>query len=160
MVAALQRTGSWKLQIVRRCRQHRFVVLPKRWIVERTIGWISRSRRLARDYERHIGCVAALVRLAMIRVMLRRLTRYSGQIQTFRIGSESSSSFHSKLVPSLYLTKLSRAAWVKTGRRLPAELARRSWSQARIDDADAMTLGRCKKQLADQPRMTRARSSA
>jgi transposase len=33
--------------------RHRFVVLPKRWIVERTIGWISRNRRLARRLERH-----------------------------------------------------------------------------------------------------------
>jgi putative transposase len=52
MEAALARTGTWSLQIVRRCDQHRFVVLPKRWIVERTLAWISRNRRLARDYER------------------------------------------------------------------------------------------------------------
>ena len=46
--------GRW--QIVRRCDRHRFVVLPKRWIVERTLAWISRCRRLARDYERpHSG---------------------------------------------------------------------------------------------------------
>ena len=53
MQAAVARTGSWELQIVRRCDRHRFVVLPKRWIVERTLAWISRCRRLARDYERH-----------------------------------------------------------------------------------------------------------
>ena len=52
MQAAVARTGSWELQIVRRCDRHRFVVLPKRWIVERTLAWISRCRRLARDYER------------------------------------------------------------------------------------------------------------
>ena len=61
-------------QIVRRCDRHRFVVLPKRWIVERTLAWISRCRRLARDYERHARKAAAFVRLAMIRLMLRRLT--------------------------------------------------------------------------------------
>src|SRR5215207_6294981 len=49
------------------------VVLPKRWIVERTLAWISRCRRLARDYERHARKAAAFVRLAMIRLMLRRL---------------------------------------------------------------------------------------
>jgi transposase len=48
-------------------------VLPKRWLVERTLAWISRNRRLARDYERHARKVAAYVRLAMIRIMLRRL---------------------------------------------------------------------------------------
>lgn len=44
MAAAVARTGTWKIEIVRRCDRHRFVVLPKRWIVERTIGWISRNR--------------------------------------------------------------------------------------------------------------------
>ena len=72
MEAAVARTGFWELQIVRRCDRHRFVVLPKRWIVERTLAWISRCRRLARDYERHARKAAAFVRLAMIRLMLRR----------------------------------------------------------------------------------------
>ena len=74
MEAVMARTGTWVLEIVRRCDQHRFVVLPKRWIVERTLAWISRCRRLARDYERHARKATAFVRLAMIRLMLRRLT--------------------------------------------------------------------------------------
>jgi transposase len=41
------------LEIVRRNELHRFVVLPKRWLIERTLAWISRSRRLARDFERY-----------------------------------------------------------------------------------------------------------
>ena len=49
MQAAIARTGTWMLQIVRRCDRHRFVVLPKRWIVERTLAWVSRNRRLSRD---------------------------------------------------------------------------------------------------------------
>ena len=73
MKATVARTGTWVLEIVRRCDQHRFVVLPKRWIVERTLAWISRCRRLARDYERHARKAAAFVRLAMIRLMLRRV---------------------------------------------------------------------------------------
>ena len=73
MEAVVARTGSWVLEIVRRCDRHRFVVLPKRWIVERTLAWISRCRRLARDYERHARKAAAFVRLAMIRLMLRRV---------------------------------------------------------------------------------------
>jgi putative transposase len=70
-------TGCWTLQIVKRSDAHNFVVLPKRWIVERTIAWISRNRRLARDFERYSRTVAAFIRLAMIRIMLRRLTKPS-----------------------------------------------------------------------------------
>ena len=72
---AAARTGRWVFEIVKRNELHKFVVLPKRWIVERTLAWISRNRRLARDFERYARTVAAFVRLAMIRIMLRRLTR-------------------------------------------------------------------------------------
>ena len=68
-------TGRWVFEIVKRNELHKFVVLPKRWIVERTLAWISRNRRLARDFERYARTVAAFIRLAMIRIMLRRLTR-------------------------------------------------------------------------------------
>jgi transposase len=77
LAAAVAKTGTWILQIVKRNELHRFVVLPKRWIVERTLAWISRNRRLARDFERYARTVAAFMRLAMIRLMLRRLTRPS-----------------------------------------------------------------------------------
>ena len=50
-----------------------FEVLPKRWIVERTFAWISRCRRLTRDFERYARTTIAFIRLAMIRIMLRRL---------------------------------------------------------------------------------------
>ena len=73
--AAIAKTGTWTLEIVKRSELHRFVVLHKRWIVERTLAWISRNRRLSRDFERCARTVAAFVRLAMIRLMLRRLTR-------------------------------------------------------------------------------------
>jgi transposase len=68
-------TGSWIVEIVKRNHLHQFVVLPKRWIVERTLAWVSRNRRLARDFERYARTAAAFFRLAMIRIMLRRLTR-------------------------------------------------------------------------------------
>jgi len=68
-------TGAWQLEIVERTELHDFVILPKRWIVERTFAWISRNRRLARDFERYASTVVAFVRLAMIRIMLRRLTK-------------------------------------------------------------------------------------
>jgi transposase len=77
LAVAVAKTGAWVLEIVKRSELHRFVVLPKRWIVERTLAWITRNRRLARDFERYARTVAAFIRLAMIRLMLRRLTRTS-----------------------------------------------------------------------------------
>ena len=73
MALVVWRTGAWKLEIVKRSNASGFEVLPKRWIVERTFAWISRNRRLARDFERYATTAAAFVRLAMIRIMLRRL---------------------------------------------------------------------------------------
>ena len=75
MANVVASSGRWKINIVKRSDLHRFVVLPKRWIVERTFAWISRNRRLARDFERYAATVAAFVRLAMIRLMLKRLTK-------------------------------------------------------------------------------------
>jgi transposase len=72
---AAAKTGKWKIEIVERSAAAvGFEVLPKRWIVERTLAWITRFRRLTRDFERYARTVAAFVRLAMIRIMLRRLT--------------------------------------------------------------------------------------
>jgi len=75
MAKTIASTGAWQIEIVKRTDLQRFIVLPKRWIVERTFAWISRNRRLARDFERYATTVAAFVRLAMIRLMLKRLTR-------------------------------------------------------------------------------------
>ena len=61
-------------EIVRRCdRAKEFVVLPKRWIVERTIAWLNRCRRLAKDWENRNHNALAFLRLASIRLMLRKL---------------------------------------------------------------------------------------
>ena len=73
MALVVCRTGAWKLEIVKRSDAAAFEVLPKRWIVERTFAWISRNRRLARDFERYATTVTSFIRLAMIRIMLRRL---------------------------------------------------------------------------------------
>ena len=53
-----------------------FLVLPRRWVVERTIAWIDQNRRMSKDYERFL-CASgeALVYAAMIRLMTRRLAR-------------------------------------------------------------------------------------
>ena len=62
------------VEIVRRSdAANRFVVLPKRWIVERTIAWLNRCRRLAKDWENRNRKALAFLRLASIRLMLRKL---------------------------------------------------------------------------------------
>lgn len=64
------------LEIVPKLKgQKGFQVLPKRWVIERTFAWISRNRRLARDYERLVESAEAFIYLAMIRLGLRRLAR-------------------------------------------------------------------------------------
>ena len=50
-----------------------FVVQPRRWVVERSLGWLGRWRRLSKDYEALPEVPEAMVTLAMIRLMLRRL---------------------------------------------------------------------------------------
>jgi putative transposase len=52
-----------------------FQVLPKRWVIERTNAWLTRQRRLARDYERLVETVEAFIYIAMLRLGLRRLAR-------------------------------------------------------------------------------------
>jgi transposase len=73
---AARRSGRWRLHIVHRAEGTRgFVVLPKRWIVERTLSWLTRCRRLARNLENLARTSVALIRLAMIKLMARRLAR-------------------------------------------------------------------------------------
>jgi len=68
--------GGWDLGVVERERGvSGFEVLPKRWIVERTFGWLRRDRRLAKDYERKVQTSETLIEVAMIRLILRRLAR-------------------------------------------------------------------------------------
>jgi putative transposase len=52
-----------------------FIVLPRRWVIERTIGWLSQSRRMSKDYERLCETSQAVVYAVMSRLMLRRLAR-------------------------------------------------------------------------------------
>ena len=66
-----------QLEIVKRSdRAKGFVVLPKRWIVERTLGWFNRYRRLSKDYERRVDVSEGMVYIASIRRMLRWLDRH------------------------------------------------------------------------------------
>ncbi len=76
--AATKRVGKVDLEIVKRSDVAKgFVVLPKRWIVERTFGWLGRCRRLAKDFENLSRTQLAFVQLAMIRLMARRIARLS-----------------------------------------------------------------------------------
>ncbi len=77
MARTIAATGCWKIEIVKRSELQRFIVLPKRKVVERTLAWVSRNRRQMRDFERYPGTFAAFVRLAMIRLMLKRLIKPS-----------------------------------------------------------------------------------
>jgi putative transposase len=52
-----------------------FQVLPRRWVVERTFSWIDQNRRMSKDYEKLCASSEALIYAAMIRLMVRRLSR-------------------------------------------------------------------------------------
>ena len=72
---AVRCAADLPLEIVKRSDVKGFVVLPKRWIVERTFGWLGRCRRLSKDYENLHRTGAAFLILAMIRLMVRRVAR-------------------------------------------------------------------------------------
>jgi putative transposase len=68
--------GAWRVEIITRAPHvPGFVVRPWCWIVERTLGWMGRQRRLSKDYERQVQTSETLLKLAMIRLMVRRLAR-------------------------------------------------------------------------------------
>ena len=72
----VKETCGWVLEIVKRSDdQTGFVVLPRRWVVERTFGWLGRYRRLSKDYEQLPQISEATVYAAMTHLMVRRLAR-------------------------------------------------------------------------------------
>jgi transposase len=74
--ALMRVMGQVNVEIVKRSDAAKgFTVLPKRWIVERTIGWLNRCRRLAKDWECLNRSALAFLRWASIRLMLRKLCR-------------------------------------------------------------------------------------
>jgi len=75
-VWALRRWRKVRLEIVKRPTGVKsFQLLPWRWIVERTFGWLGRYRRLSKDYEYLTQTSEAMLRVAMIHLMVRRLAR-------------------------------------------------------------------------------------
>jgi putative transposase len=68
--------GAWRVEIITPASHvPGFVVRPWCWIVERTLGWLGQQRRLSKEYERKVQTSETLLKLAMIRLMVRRLAR-------------------------------------------------------------------------------------
>lgn len=73
----VEQAAPRRVEIVRRSDTVQgFEVLPKRWIVERTLAWITANRRMARDFERYAETAKAFIQIAMIKLMTRRLARF------------------------------------------------------------------------------------
>ncbi|MEX2648618.1 MAG: IS5 family transposase [Alphaproteobacteria bacterium] len=76
LLTALADCGPWTIEIVQRPDGVKgFQLLPRRWVVERTFAWLSRSRRLAKDFEATIASATAWLLLASLRLLSRRLAR-------------------------------------------------------------------------------------
>jgi putative transposase len=72
--------GDWELEVVQRPPGTRgFAVQPKRWVVERSFSWLSRNRRMSKDYERKVQTSETLIEVAGIRLLLRRLASHATQ---------------------------------------------------------------------------------
>ena len=73
----LKGCGDWTIEIIRRSdTAEGFEVLPRRWVVERTFGWLGRSRRLAKDWEKSTESSTAWGYISSIKLMTRRLATY------------------------------------------------------------------------------------
>ena len=76
MVDWVWQLAGWVFEVIKRSENAvGFVVLPRRWVVERTFGWLGRYRRLSKDYEQLPETSEAMIYAAMVRIMLRRLAR-------------------------------------------------------------------------------------
>jgi putative transposase len=82
---------GWELRVTKRSDKAKgFQVVPKRWVVERTFGWLGRYRRLSKDYEVLPGTSEAMIRLAMIHIMVRRLEPTSQyRLSSQKVGVEA-----------------------------------------------------------------------
>lgn len=86
---AMRGHGRCTVEIVKRSDTAKgFVVLPRRWVVERTFAWLGRCRRLAKDWEKSIESATAFAHIASIRMLPRRIARYYKPARTFESGSK------------------------------------------------------------------------
>jgi len=75
-----RRPLPWRLEIVSRPKDAKgFVLLPKRWVVERSFAWCGRSRRLSKDYERRTDSSESMVRMSAIHLLLKRMAPADSQ---------------------------------------------------------------------------------
>ena len=97
----MKATAGITLEIVKRTSPHAFQVVKRRWVVERTFGWLMRYRRLARDYERRPEHHEAMAWWATVFIMTKRLARYeTGQSQPPRWGGERSRPAQQAALPT------------------------------------------------------------
>ena len=74
---ALAGLGQWTIEIVKRSDTAKgFELLPRRWVVERTLAWLNRNRRLAKDFERTIASATTWLFLASVQLLTRRIARH------------------------------------------------------------------------------------
>jgi transposase len=77
LTQAIKDHGDWTIEIIKRSDTAKgFVLLPRRWVVERTFAWLGRCRRLAKDWETSIASSTAWAHIASIRMLTRRTARY------------------------------------------------------------------------------------
>ena len=87
LAAFVKAAAAITLEVVKRTSPHTFQVVRRRWVIERTFGWLMRYRRLARDYERRTDHHEAMVYWATVLIMTKRLARYeTGQPPVKRVG--------------------------------------------------------------------------
>jgi len=73
---ALAKLGTWTFEIIKRADSAKgFVLLPRRWVVERTLAWLNRNRRLAKDFEATIESALAWLIIASVKLLARRIAR-------------------------------------------------------------------------------------
>lgn len=73
---ALRRICKWTIEIIKRSDAAKgFEILPRRWVVERTLAWLNRNRRLAKDFEQTIASATAWLFVASVQLLTQRITR-------------------------------------------------------------------------------------
>src|SRR5262249_1693098 len=90
---ALARFGNWTVEIVKPAADAAgFHLLPRRWVVERTLAWLNRNRRLAKDFEASIASAKAWVYTASVQLLNRRLARPSNNASSIQYNYSDSDS--------------------------------------------------------------------
>ena len=92
LIAWAKTECGWELQVIKRTDNTKgFKLLPKRWVVERTFAWLGRYRRLSKDYERLPETSEAMIQMAMIHIMVRRLEpTHQYPLSSQKVGAETS----------------------------------------------------------------------